>query len=165
MLYNIFVKIAYRIIGSLCVNGSVAVRSGGVVSVDFYRKYKSGIEALAAIAALCFAMFLLDIPCPIKWFTGVSCPGCGMTRAWLRVLHFDFHGAWGFHPLFWIVPVAAAAALFLRKRFPAAWKGFVSVVVALFIVVYLFRMFDETCSIVVFEPRNSLVYRVVQYLT
>lgn len=121
--------------------------------------------AFASIAALYGVMFLLDITCPIKWLTGVSCPGCGMTRAYLRLLHFDFHGAWEFHPLFWTLPVIAVAAFLLRKRSPAAWKAVISVAVVLFFIAYFFRMFDESCGIVVFEPRNSLFYRIVQYLT
>lgn len=36
------------------------------------------------------ALLLSGITCPIKQWTGISCPGCGMTRAWLSVLHGDF---------------------------------------------------------------------------
>jgi hypothetical protein len=31
--------------------------------------------------------------CPIKYFFKIPCPGCGMTRAFIRILHFDFTGA------------------------------------------------------------------------
>ncbi len=30
------------------------------------------------------------IPCPFSFFLGVKCPGCGMTRAFMRILHGDF---------------------------------------------------------------------------
>lgn len=130
----------------------------------FLRKHRSDLIAIATIAAMYLVLFLVGITCPIKWFTGVSCPGCGMSRAWFRVLHLDLPGAWDFHPLFWSVPFLLAAFL-LRYRFPVVWKCTVSVAVVLFFLVYLLRMFDDTCSIVVFEPQNFLFYRIFRYLT
>ena len=45
-------------------------------------------------------LYVTGIGCPIKFWTGVSCPGCGMTRAWLAALsgrvpgmHAKPHGA------------------------------------------------------------------------
>ncbi|WP_373689128.1 DUF2752 domain-containing protein [Clostridium sp. YIM B02551] len=43
---------------------------------------------------------VVGIGCPIKFLTGISCAGCGMTRAWIRVIHLDFKGAFYYHPLF-----------------------------------------------------------------
>jgi hypothetical protein len=37
--------------------------------------------------------------CPVAFVLRVPCPGCGMTRATLRLLHGDLHGALAFHPL------------------------------------------------------------------
>ena len=31
--------------------------------------------------------------CPIKRFTGLSCPGCGFSRATLSLLEFDFYSS------------------------------------------------------------------------
>lgn len=42
--------------------------------------------------------------CPTAFFFGVPCPGCGLTRATLALLHGDLHAALRFHPL---VPVLA----------------------------------------------------------
>ena len=133
--------------------------------MSFLRKYRSGLTAVAAVVVFYAVLSLLGLAaCPIKWVTGISCPGCGMTRAWARVLHLDFHGAWDFHPLFWVVPIVVVA-FFLQKRYPVVWKGVISAAVTGFIIVYLFRMFDPDCTVVVFEPRNSLFYRIIQYLT
>ena len=130
----------------------------------FLRKYRAGLTAIAAVAALYLVLFWVGITCPIKWFTGVSCPGCGMSRAWFRVLHLDLSGAWAFHPLFWSAPFLLAAFL-LRYRFPMVWKVTLTIGVVLFFLVYFLRMFDDSCSIVVFEPQNSLFYRIFRYLT
>jgi len=37
--------------------------------------------------------------CLVRAATGVSCPGCGMTRAAAALLRGDITGAWTFHPL------------------------------------------------------------------
>ena len=42
---------------------------------------------------------ILGIGCPIKYLTGISCAGCGMTRAWRCVLKLDFARAFSYHPL------------------------------------------------------------------
>lgn len=43
--------------------------------------------------------------CPIYELTGITCPLCGTTRAWLSFLGGDFMGALRFHPLFLLIPV------------------------------------------------------------
>ena len=143
---------------------AVSIGVGGVGSVTTFRKYGAVFATVAAVAMLYLIFHLVGIGCPIKFFTGVSCAGCGMTRAWMRVLHLDFLGAWNYHPLYWTVPVGAAAFL-LKKRYPTAGKVILGVIIALFVVVYIARMLDPDCTIVVFEPHNSLFYRIVHRLT
>ncbi|MCI9092484.1 MAG: DUF2752 domain-containing protein [Coprobacillus sp.] len=41
--------------------------------------------------------------CIIKGLFGIECFLCGMTRACIHLLHFDFKGAFSFHPLSFIV--------------------------------------------------------------
>lgn len=135
----------------------------GASWVAFFRKYRSIIPVTAAILLL-YAFFALSgIGCPIKFTTGVSCAGCGMTRAWRHVLHLDLAAAFDFHPLFWTVPVVVVL-FFLKERFPHVFRVTVCVVAALFIVVYFVRMFDRGCDIVVFEPKNGVFYRAVRNL-
>ena len=35
----------------------------------------------------------IGIPCPFRWVTHLNCPGCGITRAALKILQLDFVGA------------------------------------------------------------------------
>lgn len=35
---------------------------------------------------------VLGVSCPIYLLTGIPCPTCGVTRALLSLLHFDFEG-------------------------------------------------------------------------
>jgi hypothetical protein len=66
--------------------------------------HANGIARRGAVAlGLVAAAFLLawsDTPlCPTAFFLGIPCPGCGMTRAALALLHGDLRAAFGFHPL------------------------------------------------------------------
>jgi hypothetical protein len=42
----------------------------------------------------------LKIPCPVYTLTGISCPGCGNTRATLALLRFDFAAMLKFNLLY-----------------------------------------------------------------
>lgn len=79
---------------------------------------KQGWTALAAIVLFYLVIESLGVTCPIRFMTGVSCAGCGMSRAWLALLRGNLAEAARFHPLFWL-PVPAAAPGGLR-RIPAA---------------------------------------------
>lgn len=52
--------------------------------------------------------------CLFTLVTGVNCPGCGMTRACMRMIHFDFQGAWLFHKASFVV---LPTLIFLYIRF------------------------------------------------
>lgn len=76
------------------------------------------------IGAAAVALWALGIGCPIKFMTGVSCPGCGLTRAWLEVLRLDVPAAFAYHPLFWLVPPALVVAVASSKvRSPRARRA------------------------------------------
>ena len=103
-------------------------------------------------------LFFLGITCPIKFLTGVSCPGCGMTRALLSALMFHFEDAWHFHPLFWLLPTGLLFYFFKKSKGVSKWLLFGCI--ALFLVVYLIRMFLCDSTIVVFEPSDGAIYRL-----
>ncbi len=74
-----------------------------------------------AMAVYVVVLYLSPISCPVLALTGVRCLGCGMTRAWLRALELDFAGAFGYHMMFWSVPILYIAfwtdgKLFRSKR-------------------------------------------------
>ncbi len=41
--------------------------------------------------------------CLSKMLAGMECYACGMTRAIMHLIHFDFEGAWNFNKLSFIV--------------------------------------------------------------
>lgn len=126
---------------------------------------KQDIRALVIIALFYGGMQLAGITCPIRFLTGVSCAGCGMSRAWLALLRLDFAAAWGYHPLFWL-PVSVALVLLLRHRLPK-WltRAVVAVACVLLLIVYAIRMLQPDNTIVVFAPETGLIYRVFDQLT
>ena len=69
----------------------------------FFKDVKHAKWAILSV----FAYFVLlrkffIIICPAVLITGLPCPGCGMTRALIRLLHLDFAGAWQMHPFVYL---------------------------------------------------------------
>ncbi len=81
-----------------------------------FRLLLSGAALLCA--GLLYAVFYLTfgwgIPCPFYTFTGLQCPGCGVSRLCLSLLQGDILAAWGFNP------GLMAAAPFLAVLFGAS---------------------------------------------
>lgn len=122
---------------------------------------KQDWKAVAAIAAVYGVMELSGVTCPIRYLTGVSCPGCGMSRAWLALIRLDFTAAAGWHPLYWL-PIPGAALLLNRKRLPKAlvrWSIVLGCV--LMIWVYVNRLLDPADAAAVFRPEEGLFVRLL----
>lgn len=75
------------------------------------------VLALAVLGAF-VVISVLWIPyrCPLRWTFGISCPGCGMTRAAMALLRLDFAGAFLAHPGIYPLVCYLAAAIFLWLR-------------------------------------------------
>ena len=70
------------------------------------------LRAAARFAAAVFVLLAVSftVGCPINRLTGLKCPGCGVTRMILRILHLDFKTAFFYNPaIFCLVPLWAAA--------------------------------------------------------
>ena len=126
-----------------------------------FKRLYDAVAAIAAIALLYAVLSVAGIGCPIKYLTGVSCPGCGMTRAWKAVLHLDFAGAFSYHPL-WILPVPGALLLLFKDRLPKRlYRILLGLIVAAFLVVYAIRMASGDSDVVVFRPSKGLIGRII----
>ena len=94
-------------------------------------------------AAALLAVWLWLTGCPIYRLTGIPCPGCGMTRALLRLLSLDFAGAWYYHPLVFVIPLAILYLIHRKAcKLPGGTKAAVTVAIicgAALIVVYIVR--------------------------
>lgn len=78
------------------------------------------LKLVITLTIFIYAVVLYLIPgisCPILSLTGIRCPGCGMTRALLSAIHFDFKQAFSYHAMFWAVPVLYISFLFDGRLF------------------------------------------------
>ena len=82
------------------------------------RKIWLRLVLLAILAAAVLAAVWLQIPCLLRSFTGIPCPTCGMTRAWLACFRLEIGVAFFYHPMFWSIPVLALAFLLDGFSFP-----------------------------------------------
>lgn len=123
-------------------------------------KKKEVMYAAIAVVILYAFFYAAGIGCPIKYFTGISCAGCGMTRAWIAAAKLNFKEAMDYHPLFWTVPEALATWFYRRHIRRKIFNTLVFILIAAFIVVYIYRMFNGGNSIVVFEPWKSVPARI-----
>lgn len=82
---------------------------------------KDKFLTLALLAVAVVAYVLLDIPCPLRQLLHIPCPGCGITRAWLCLLRFDFSGAFRMHIMFWSAPLLVLYCLFDGKLLPGKY--------------------------------------------
>ena len=133
--------------------------------VVFRKRCKDLLYLACGLALYCLLALFFHIPCPIKWFTGISCPGCGMTRSLLALCRFDLGAAIAYHPLiFWVVAVAPALVVCYLKDLVKIRKALVAVSAVLLIGVYLYRMILLESSVLVFAPENGAIPRLVRWV-
>jgi hypothetical protein len=89
--------------------------------------------------------FAMPPTCATKMTTGLSCPGCGLTRSWVAAAHGRFQESLSYHNLGWVIMLYTALQLLrhalwlvvptLRKRLerPGRWldRGLVVLLIGL----------------------------------
>ena len=122
------------------------------------------VPAVLAVVILYIIFFVTGIGCPIKFITGISCAGCGMTRAYLSLLHLDFREAFHYHPLFWLPPVFLVILYKKNRMKPSIYKILIYTIVVFFCIVYVYRLISNDDTVVVFRPQDNIVFRVIRLL-
>ncbi len=79
------------------------------------------ISAIALAAAAIYVYFhdpsvTPFIPCVFNLFTGLKCPGCGITRAIYSLMHFDILSAIKFNALFIFTLILGVMYLIAKIR-------------------------------------------------
>lgn len=128
---------------------------------------KDNLLIIVALSFVVAAMYISHIGCPIKYMTGVSCPGCGMTRAVFSAIHLDFHKAFSYHPMWWSLPVLVFTWLFMEADLitKRTFRVILGLFLIMFILVYAYRMYDGTDTIVTAAPHNGLIAKIKDWLT
>ncbi|MBQ8031222.1 MAG: DUF2752 domain-containing protein [Butyrivibrio sp.] len=128
------------------------------------KKLKEALPAICAVALVYGILYVAGIGCPIKYLTGVSCMGCGMTRAYLSLLRLDFASAFRYHPLFPIPAIAAVLFLFKSRISQKIVKVLLFTTIVLFSIIYLLRILNPSDTVVVFQPTNGAAVRGIHMI-
>ena len=125
---------------------------------------KSDISAVLSIGVFYLIMELAGITCPIKFITGISCAGCGMSRAWMSLIKLDPAAAFSYHPLFFLPPIMLLMYLFRKKMNQKLYLSMMILCVLAMTGVYFYRMLFTDSNIVVFEPENNIIAKLIKAL-
>lgn len=80
------------------------------------KRLRERLPVLLLLGCAAAALYVSGIGCPFRFLLGVSCPGCGMTRACLTLVRTgDLSAAMRLHPLV-IFLLPGALYLLLAKR-------------------------------------------------
>ena len=133
----------------------------------YKRKSHRRIEVITSVAAVVVLYVILEsfgVTCPIKYITGISCAGCGMSRAWISLLHFNIHDAFMYHPLFFLPPVVVIVMLLKSKINIKIYKIIIFTIIIMFAIVYICRLIWSGDDVVVFEPQNNILFRIIRVI-
>ncbi len=75
----------------------------------------------ALYAGIVLLMQYFNISCIFVWLFDITCPGCGMVRAWKSVLRLDFSAAFSYHAMFWTAPILYAYFIYGKGFFKNVW--------------------------------------------
>lgn len=129
------------------------------------KKKNTSNKIIFAISFVLILLFYLVFHCPFRFFFGVSCPGCGMTRALISLFKFDLVSAFYFHPLVFIMPFISAyiIARVLKKRPPFGKKCetvLLFFTIALFSAVFVFRVVSGS-NVVKPDFNGSVLHKII----
>ncbi|NLK93861.1 MAG: DUF2752 domain-containing protein [Clostridiales bacterium] len=99
--------------------------------------YKLIIIMSSILAMSIYTIF--DMKCLVKTYLGIPCLGCGMTRAWIEAINFNFYKAFYYHPLF-IMPIFMLILVLLSDKISIKSNIIIwSIIIILFIITYIVR--------------------------
>ncbi len=101
---------------------SLAARQDPLRAASWAILAVSALSGLARLAGYSMASALPKVTlCPFKALTGLPCPGCGMTHAFLALGRLDLAGACADNPL--VFPLAVLVALCAIGRIPRSLRS------------------------------------------
>ena len=84
-----------------------------------------------------------------------------MSRAWISLLKLDLKNAFYYHPLFWSVPILFGLVFLKNNLNKKVYNVSLTMIVSLYLIVYAVRLFSNN-DIVVFEPENNILFRLIK---
>ena len=101
------------------------------------------IAAAVFVAAYGVLFYCLDIGCVFLRITGIPCPGCGMTRAAMALMEYNFASAFYYHPAIYILIPVVPFCIFAPKPYFGSKKRqniFIVVTACIVFGIYLYRL-------------------------
>jgi hypothetical protein len=95
------------------------------------------LKGVAIIFWIAIPFILLILPadqfdqgvviCPSKCLLNLDCPGCGLTRATMHLIHFHFTTAWNYNKISFVVFPILIMIYFhvIGRYFNKKWFGFI----------------------------------------
>lgn len=122
---------------------------------------KEDIKSIFGIAIVYFIIELLGVTCPIKFLTGISCAGCGISRACLSAFRGDFAMAFYYHPLF-ILVIPMVLIFLLKDKFSLKGQKALALIFAFtFLIAYVIRLIFFPNDIVCVKPLDGFIEKTV----
>ena len=129
--------------------------------MSFKKKFKELFTLLFGFAIYVLFLNLSGIHCPIKFITGISCPGCGMTRAVISAVKLDFKSAFYYNPMWCVtLPAIAVMAFAHIKNKQKLMKITALLFAALLIVTYVIRIIVGDSTVITVNPKESIFYKI-----
>lgn len=125
---------------------------------SIFKEYRSFAPAIAT-------MLLWDnvIGCPTKVLFGISCPGCGMSRAIISLMRCDFSGAFHNHPFVFLLPAVFVLFLFSKKITKRSKKILIMLFLLIYLFIYVYRLYVEG-DVVTVDIHSGMVYKFLKIL-
>ena len=127
------------------------------------RRYQDLLIVAGVVAAYVLWACFLPMKCPIVWLTGVSCPGCGITRALAAVCRLDFSKAWQYNPvIFYLIPVTPVLVFAYFRKAKKLTEVLLWTTPGLMIAVYLYRLLILRSPVLEANPGKGVIAGLFQ---
>ena len=139
-------------------------------------RYKIGEYMVRKVDRLCYVLvaimcviFIRFLGCPIRFFTGISCPGCGMTRACMSFIKGDILKSIYYHPMVVLIPFGII--LFVCSNVKEVYKKYKRIIDILWIIfgvimiiTYIIRLIIGDGNIVNIDVGNSIFIKIIKQI-
>lgn len=133
--------------------------------IAFLKRNRDMFTVLLCLLLYCILSAYIYIPCPVFWLTGVSCPGCGITRSLLSILRLDFVSAISYNPsIFWIIAITPVLMILYCKKQIKPMRMLILITAVIMIIVYMIRFLILHDPFLVFSPQNCALVRLLNLL-
>lgn len=101
-------------------------------------KIREGVLTIVLLLIFAFSLHIFDVSCIVRRMFGIPCPSCGMMRALLSLVKFDFHSY--LHYNCFGFPVFCAVLLLLFSKYlPQCFFILAIFILCLNVAYYIYR--------------------------